>query len=298
MSLEFWAPVVLLFVVGLCVGSFINVVVHRLPLMMQRAWEEDSREILGLDFQNSTAPRLSLYAPASHCPHCLTQIQWRDNIPLLSFLLLRGRCRYCSAHIAIRYPTVELIAACLAALLVVRWGFTEPVLTFAYIGLAWLLLTLALIDLETQLLPDILNYLILWSGLLLHAVWQPELLQDAVLATIAGYLFFWTVYQSFRLITGRDGLGYGDFKLLAALGAWFGLFCLVPIILISSVLGISYALYSDLPAKVHSIQTDEVLNNNTAIKLSQPFAFGPFLAFSGVLCVLIGPERLRQFFFV
>lgn len=273
LPLNFWILTAGLF--GLVVGSFLNVVIYRLPVMMERQWQADAHATLHPETAATPAERFDLVAPRSRCPSCGHQITWWENLPVLSYLLLRGRCSACSAAISLRYPLVELVTALLSAAVVVRWGAGWD--SMAYIALLWALITLALIDFDTTLLPDSITLPLLWLGLLWHAGMHPEQLSSAVWGTVVGYLALWTVYQVFKLLTGKEGMGFGDFKLLAALGAWFGVAALLPIILLSSVCGAIIGITLQL------------------LKLTErgrPIPFGPFLAAAGIALLFIGPHTL------
>ncbi len=254
---------------GLIVGSFLNVVVHRLPLMLQRRWQIDT---------GSAPPgeRYDLVSPPSHCPQCKTSIAWRHNVPLLGWLWLRGRCAACQAPISARYPALELAAGLLAAAAALRFGpgFTA----LAAIGLSLTLLTLTLIDIDHMLLPDVITLPGIWVGLLLNLGGTFTDLNSAVLGAVAGYLALWLVYHLFKWLTGKEGMGYGDFKLLALLGAWLGWQALPACILIASLLGSVYGI-SALILQRHDRQ--------------QPFPFGPFLAGAGWINLMWG-EALRE----
>ena len=273
LPLSFWVLAAGLF--GLAVGSFLNVVIYRLPVMMERQWQADAHATLHPEAPSAPAERFDLIAPRSRCPACGHQIRWWENIPLLSYLLLRGRCSACHSLISPRYPLVELSTALLSAAVVARWGASWD--SLAYIVLLWALITLALIDFDTTLLPDSITLPLLWLGLIWHAALHPQQLSGAVWGAVFGYCALWTVYQGFKLLTGKEGMGFGDFKLLAALGAWFGVAALLPIILLSSVCGavIGIALqWLKLTERGH------------------PIPFGPFLAAAGILLLLIGPDTL------
>lgn len=220
-------------ILGLLVGSFLNVVIHRLPKMMEQRWRQEARSILALEAV-AEAP-LSLNTPASHCPACAAPIRAWQNIPLLSWLCLRGRAACCGVRIGLRYPLVELLSAVASAACAWHFGFG-----FALLGallLTWTLIALACIDLDTQLLPDDITLPLLWLGLLFALTGGFVDLQSAVIGAIAGYLSLWLVFWAFKLVTGKEGLGYGDFKLLAVLGAWLGWAALPQIILLSSLVG-------------------------------------------------------------
>ena len=261
--------------IGLAVGSFLNVVVYRLPRMLDLRWQADAHATLHPDVALPHAQRFDLIAPRSRCPACGHQITWWENIPMISYLLLRGRCSACGSGISLRYPLVELITALLTAAVVLRWGPSWD--SAAYIVLLWALIALALIDFDTTLLPDDITLPLLWLGLIWHAVLHPDQLSSAVWGAAIGYASLWTVYQGFKLLTGKEGMGYGDFKLLAVLGAWFGAAALLPIILLSSicgaVIGIALQLFK-LTERGH------------------PIPFGPFLAAAGILMLFIGPQTL------
>ena len=280
----FDAPVVigLAFVVGLCVGSFINVVVHRLPRMLERDWRAQCAELAGSTLP--AEPPYNLVVPRSACPSCGHAIGAHENIPLVSWLALRGRCSACGTPISARYPLVELTGGVLAALAIWKFGPTPTGL--AACGLLWALIALTFIDFDTQLLPDDITLPLLWAGLLVQLAipalgrTQPTFvtsLTEAVIGAAAGYLSLWLVYWIFRLVRGKEGMGYGDFKLLGALGAWLGWQLLVPIILMSSVVGavIGLALIA-FRGRDHSV----------------PLAFGPYLAIAGGVALFYGPQLL------
>ncbi|MFO1494651.1 MAG: A24 family peptidase [Lysobacterales bacterium] len=257
---------------GLIVGSFLNVVILRLPRRMQHEWEVDARQILGIEAGADPAPP-GVVREQSHCPKCLTPIRWYDNIPVLGYLMLRGRCRACGVRISPQYPLVELATGVATALCVWRFGLTPQ--AGGAIVLTWTLIALAGIDLRTQYLPDKLTLPLLWLGLLV-SLW-PLLVgpEQAIVGAAAGYLSLWSVYWLFKLLTGKEGMGYGDFKLLAALGAWFGPASLLPIILLSSVVG----------ALLGSIL---ILTRGRDAQL--PMSFGPYLAAAGFVYMIAGPQ--------
>ncbi|MDP5240732.1 A24 family peptidase [Uliginosibacterium sp. 31-16] len=278
-SLYLEQPVLLITTVlllGLCVGSFLNVVIHRMPKMLERQWQTDAAE-----FRGETAPdtpKLTLATPRSRCPHCGHLITALENIPLLSYLVLRGRCSHCKAPIGIRYPVIEVLTALLSA--AVAWKFGPTLQTAAGLLLIWSLLALTFIDLDTFLLPDDITLPLLWLGLLLNLnqIFVP--LEAAVIGAMAGYLSLWSVYWLFKLVTGKEGMGYGDFKLLAALGAFLGWQALPGIILLSSVVGACVGISLMIFAK-HGRET--------------PIPFGPYLAAAGVLMLFFG-ETLSKLF--
>jgi leader peptidase (prepilin peptidase) / N-methyltransferase len=261
-------------VLGLLVGSFLNVVIHRLPRMLEREWAADCAGLNGKELPEE--PTLNLLVPRSRCPSCGHQIRWYENIPVVSWLALRGRCSACKTRISARYPVVELVTGAFFALCAWRFGLTLPALAWA--AFAALLICLFLIDFDTQILPDDLNYLLLWLGLLVSATGWTVPLASAVWGAALGYLVFWTIFQVFKRATGKEGMGYGDFKLLAALGAWFGAEYLLAIILLSSVVG---AVLGVLLLIVGKLANKDI-----------PMPFGPYLAGAGLLCLVLGPAAV------
>ena len=264
-------------VLGLLVGSFLNVVILRLPARLEHAWRSEAQEVLGLPADASAAPP-GLVREPSHCPRCRHALGARDNIPLLSWLLLRGRCRHCRAPISIQYPLVELATALLSA--AIAWRFGPGVQTLAGLALTWTLVALTGIDLRTQLLPDPITLPLLWLGLLLGLGHVFISAPQAILGAALGYLSLWSVYWLFKLLTGKEGMGYGDFKLLAALGAWMGAGALLPIVLISSLVGavVGSAMLA-LRGRDRSI----------------PIAFGPYLAAAGWIWFVAGDTLLHAY---
>lgn len=258
---------------GLCIGSFLNVVVHRLPQMMEQSWKAESAELLGLP--SPGLPGLSLARPASRCPHCGHQIRWHENLPVLSWLLLRGRCSACRAPISARYPLVELATAALFVLLAMRFG-AEPK-TVAWCGFVACLVALSLIDWDTTLLPDSLTLSLLWAGLVVAALGWTLPLSSAVWGAVFGYLALWSVYWLFKLTTGKEGMGAGDFKLLAALGAWLGWQMLLPIVLAASLIGAVVGI---------------AMKFGGALREDRYVPFGPFLAGAGVVVLFAGADRV------
>jgi len=266
--------VVAALVVGLCVGSFLNVVVHRLPKMLERRWRADCADLAGQPAPDE--PVYNLAVPRSACPACGHRITAAENIPLVSWLALSGRCRACKVRISARYPLVELLAGLLAAAAIWRFGATAQGL--AACALLWTLLALTFIDVDTQYLPDDLTLPLLWGGLIANLAGLFVPLQEAVVGAIAGYLVLWSIYWLFKLIRGKEGMGYGDFKLLGALGAWLGWKMLPLIVLLSSVVGavVGIALIV-FKGRDHQI----------------PLAFGPYLAAAGAIALFFGAGLSR-----
>jgi leader peptidase (prepilin peptidase)/N-methyltransferase len=264
--------------IGLCVGSFLNVVIHRLPKMLDRGWREQCAELSGEPVAD--LPRYNLMVPRSQCPACGHPISALENVPVISFLFLRGRCSGCQAPISARYPLVELLTGALTAAAVLRFGLTPA--TVAACLLLWSLIALTFIDFDTQLLPDNITLPLVWAGLLANvAGLVPGVgLRDAVIGAIAGYLALWSVYWLFKLIRGKEGMGYGDFKLLAALGAWLGWQMLPLIVLLSSVvgalIGIGLVVFK---GRDHQI----------------PLAFGPYLAIAGGIALFFGKPLMALY---
>ena len=257
-------------VIGLCVGSFLNVVIHRLPKMMERGWADQCAELAGREPE--AKPRYDLVVPRSACPACGHAITAIENVPVVSWLALRGRCRACKAPISPRYPVVELVAGALAVAAV--WQFGAGWKGLAACAFLWTLLALAFIDADTQLLPDDLTLPLLWGGLVANLFGLFVPLASAVIGAIAGYLVLWAVYWLFKLVRGKEGMGYGDFKLLAALGAWLGWPMLPQIVLVSSVLG-----------AVGGILMIVLKGRDKAV----PLPYGPWLAGAGAVALFFGP---------
>lgn len=264
-------------VLGLLVGSFLNVVILRLPERMAHTWRSEAREILEMDTEAAPAPP-GLVRESSHCPRCKHTLSVLDNIPVLSWLLLRGRCRYCKARISIQYPLVELLTALLSA--AVAWRFGPGLLTVAGLVFTWMLIAAAGIDFRTQILPDQLTYPLLWLGLLLSLVPMFVEPEQAIAAAAIGYLSLWSLFWLFKLLTGKEGMGYGDFKLLAALGAWMGPVALLPTMLLSSLIG---ALVGLTLIALRRHQRDV------------PMPFGPFIAAAGWVWFIAGPWLLDAY---
>jgi leader peptidase (prepilin peptidase)/N-methyltransferase len=262
---------------GLVVGSFLNVVIHRLPKMMEREWRRDCRALLGLEPDVPHDEVYDLIRPRSRCPHCGHPIRAIENIPVASWLFLRGRCSACHVRIPVRYPLVETLTAALTVLVV--WHFGATLHAVAGLTLTWALIALTGIDLDCQLLPDDITLPLLWLGLVCNLFGMFTDLPSAVLGAVAGYLMLWSVYVAFKALTGKEGMGYGDFKLLAMLGAWTGWQMLPLIIILSSVVGSIVAVL--LLVRGH--------------ERSQPIPFGPYLAAAGWIALLWGVPLTRGY---
>lgn len=276
---------VLVGVLGMLIGSFLNVVIHRLPRMMERQWAAECRQygqdaglLSAAALTEADNEPLSLSKPRSRCPSCGHAIRWYENIPVLSYLALRGRCAGCGTRISPRYPLVELATGALFYACALRWGWSLT--TAAWCGFSAALVTLACIDWDTTLLPDDITLPLLWAGLLAAVLrWIEVQPVDAVIGAAAGYLSLWSVYWGFKLATGKEGMGYGDFKLFAALGAWFGWQALVPIILLASVIGAIVGIAMKLAS---------------TLREGKYVPFGPFLVGGGMAAMLWGPGRIMQ----
>ena len=268
----FLSPLVLA-LFGLCIGSFLNVVIHRLPLMLERGWKMESADLLGVAHEET--PAITLSTPRSRCPSCGHAIAWYENIPLASWLWLRARCSACKAPISARYPLIEVATAVLFALVGWRFG-TEPV-TLLWCFFCAVLVALAGIDWDTTLLPDNMTLPLLWAGLASAALGWTIPLADAVWGAIVGYLSLWSVYWLFKLTTGKEGMGFGDFKLLAALGAWLGWKMILPIVLGASVIGAIIGI---------------IMKMSSSLREGRYVPFGPFLAGAGLVVLFAGPERV------
>lgn len=273
-----WPFFAIISLFGLIIGSFLNVVVARLPRMLHKAWAEQCHEYIQQKPTTELPKPYNLMLPRSHCPQCNHTISAIDNIPVLSFLLLKGRCRHCQARISWRYPIIEMITALLSLVVAYRFGFTWQ--TFTALILTWSLVVITLIDLQEQLIPDDITLPLLWFGLLLNTQSLFTSLQSAVIGAMVGYLFLWGVYWLFKLLTGKEGMGYGDFKLLAMLGAWLGWQALPVIILLSSIVGVIVGL---------------TLIGLKRLSREQPIPFGPYLAMAGWLSLMWG-DKLTQLY--
>lgn len=275
--------VALTFVLGLLVGSFLNVVIYRLPVMMQRDWRAQCHEFLELELPaaEQDAEAFNLQKPDSHCPKCKHKIRPWENIPVLSYLALRGKCSQCKTSISPRYPSVEFITGLMSALVALSFGATW--LTLALLLLTWSLIVLTLIDYDQQLLPDSITLPLLWLGLVVNTL---DLgfgvsLRDAVIGAAAGYLLLWGFYWAFKLATGKEGMGFGDFKLLAALGAWMGWQALLPILILSSLVGAVFGI---------------LLITLGGHDRARPMPFGPYLAGAGYIMLIWGQQIYTLYF--
>jgi leader peptidase (prepilin peptidase)/N-methyltransferase len=264
------AAIVCAGILGLVVGSFLNVVILRLPARLLHAWREQSRELLDLPPAASESTPPGLVWEPSHCPHCKHRLGALENIPLLSWLALRGRCRHCRAPISIQYPAVELLTGLCSAAVIWKFGLDWP--GGAGLVLTWMLIALSGIDLRTQLLPDQLTLPLLWLGLLLSVFAIFVGSAASILGAALGYLSLWSVYWLFKLATGKEGMGYGDFKLLGALGAWMGPYAILPIVLLSSLAG---AIIGSLFLAMRGRDR------------ATPIPFGPFIAAAGWVWLLL-----------
>ena len=267
-------------IIGLLVGSFLNVVIQRLPIMLERGWRRDCQEFL--EITSSTPSEVyNLVTPRSACPHCHTPIKAWQNIPVISWLWLRGKCRHCQHKISIQYPLIELTSGLFT--LLAAWHFGVSATTIAAWIFTWILLSAAIIDLKTTLLPDNLTLPLMWLGILLalSGVGTSVTLENAVIGAVGGYLTLWSIYWLFKLLTSREGMGYGDFKLLAALGAWLGWQQLPMVLLLSAgvgaIVGIGMILF---------------LKHDKRI----PIPFGPYLASAGLLSYYLGDTLLKMVF--
>ncbi len=291
MSGVFWLDAAVFAVLGLLIGSFLNVVIYRLPKMMERQWQAEYAQMKPASQNDNSAARLAtdayahhaaaepfnLMTPRSCCQSCGHQIRWFENIPVVSYLALGGKCSQCKTPIGLRYPAIELICGFFFAMAFVHQGAHWRAVAWA--AFAAMLIVQFFIDFDTQLLPDDINYLLIWLGLAFAALGASRVsLSSAVWGAIWGYLSLWLVFHAYRLLTGKEGFGYGDFKLLAGLGAWFGGEFLIAIILLASVVG---SLMGGLMLVVGKLANKDI-----------PIAFGPYLAGAGLLAMAVGPERV------
>jgi leader peptidase (prepilin peptidase)/N-methyltransferase len=273
-----WLTLTIIGLFGLIIGSFLNVVIVRLPRMLANAWTAQCYEYLKQTPPTQNNAPYNLVLPRSHCPKCSHMISAIDNIPVLSFLFLKGRCRHCQNPISWRYPLIEIVTAFLSLVVAYHFGLTWQ--TVAALILTWSLLVLTVIDLQEQLLPDDITLPLLWLGLIVNSQSLFTSLSSAVFGSVAGYLFLWSIYWLFKLLTRKEGMGYGDFKLLAMLGAWLGWQMLPVIILLSSVVGVIVGL---------TLIALKQLNKD------QPIPFGPYLAMAGWLSLIWG-DKLNQYY--
>jgi leader peptidase (prepilin peptidase) / N-methyltransferase len=264
-------------IVGLLVGSFLNVVIYRLPKMMERQWAQECAELSGAE--PAPAEAFNLMVPRSRCSGCGHAITWYENIPVVSYVALRGKCSACGARYGVRYPVVEAATGALFFLNVWHWGGSMAALMWC--GFAVALLALAMIDWDTTLLPDDITLPLLWAGLIAAALrWNPAVtLPDSLWGAVGGYMSLWLVYWVFKLATGKEGMGYGDFKLFAALGVWFGWTALVPIILMASVIGAVIGI---------------AMKFSTGLREGGYIPFGPFLAGAGFTAMIFGPQSILR----
>jgi len=265
----------LVFILGLAIGSFLNVVIYRLPVILEQGWKAECAELNG---ETSASPelKLTLSSPASNCPQCGHKIRFWENIPVLSYILLRGRCSACQSSISIRYPIIELITGVLSV--IIAWHFGWSMMTVGALLLTWTLIALSMIDFDHQLLPDNITLPVLWLGLIFNLAGVYTNLGSAVIGAVAGYLSLWSVFWLFKILTGKEGMGYGDFKLLALFGAWLGWQYLPQIILLSSIVG-----------AIVGIGMIIIRGRDKNI----PIPFGPYLAIAGWISLLYG-ERINQ----
>jgi len=282
MEMAAWGNAVLGGVLGLLIGSFLNVVIYRLPKMLERQWAQEIQAAQTPAGDSNAAPAdaaaqepFNLMVPRSRCPSCGHIVQWYENIPVLSYLFLRGRCSACKAPIGIRYPLVELATGALFFFCVQRWGLTPT--AAAWCGFSAALVALALIDWDTTLLPDDITLPLLWAGLCAAALGWTLPVTQSIAGAVVGYLSLWSVYWLFKLTTGKEGMGAGDFKLLAALGAWLGWQSILPIVLMASVIGAVVGIGMKL---------------GNALRDGRYVPFGPFLAGGGLVVMLAGLDRV------
>lgn len=280
MVLDAWWDAAFGGVIGLLIGSFLNVVIYRLPKMMERQWAAELAQLeaekQGKELSAGTQEPFNLMTPRSRCPSCGHAVQWYENVPVLSYLFLRGRCSHCKTHISPRYPLIEIATGALFFFCIHRWGATPAGL--AWCGFSAALVALAFIDWDTTLLPDDITLPLLWAGLVSAAMqWIEVPLHASVMGAVGGYLSLWLVYWGFKLATGKEGMGYGDFKLFAALGAWFGWQALVPIILMSSIIGAIIGIAMKIFSRLRE---------------GGYIPFGPFLVGAGLTAMVFGPNAI------
>ena len=276
MQISPWFDATVFCILGLLIGSFLNVVIYRLPIMMEAHWKAEYADLC--NSPASSAEPFNLMVPRSRCQKCGHQIQWFENIPVLSYLFLRGKCSACATPISLRYPLVELTTGALFFYCAWRWGATPTGLLWS--GFSATLIVLALIDWDTTLLPDDITLPLLWAGLIAATLqWIPVKLPEALWGAVAGYMSLWVVYWAFKLVTGKEGMGFGDFKLFAALGAWFGWQALVPIILMASVIGAVVGV---------------AMKFSSGLREGGYIPFGPFLVSAGMTAMIFGHNAILQ----
>ena len=269
--------IILFGLLGLLVGSFLNVVIYRLPVMLEAQWKAEAAEYSGVELPSGE--KFNLMVPRSRCQKCNHQIRWFENIPVVSYAFLRAKCSQCKTPISSRYPCVELVTGALFGFCAWQWGASTTALAWA--GFSASLVTLTMIDWDTTLLPDDITLPLMWAGLIAAAVqWNSVTLLSAVWGCVAGYLSLWLVYWAFKLATGKEGMGYGDFKLFAALGAWFGWQALIPIILMASVIGAIVGIG---------------MKFTSGLREGGYVPFGPFLAGAGLTAMIFGPQAIMTF---
>ncbi len=278
-------------ILGAVIGSFLSMLVYRLPRIMQRQWRSECQEFLGVEDGAEGEKKESLWLPRSHCPHCSHPLRLVDNIPVIGFLLNRGHCNHCNHPIGWRYLTIELLA--IAVAITATLHFDQPLHASAAMGFGWILLALLFIDLEHQLLPDPLTQILLWSGLLVNQWDLFAAPSEALWGAVAGYLALWMVFHLYRLVTGCSGMGGGDLKLFAALGAWCGWLLLPQILLIASLSGIVVGIPFILSKRKKGEPGGIARNSVTPIWAVTPIPFGPFLALGGWIALLWGGEINR-----
>ncbi len=267
----------LAFIFGALIGSFLNVVIYRVPVMMERDWQAQARQILDEDAVETVTEPFNLVTPNSRCPNCERPIKPWENIPILSYLVLRGRCAGCGVSISIRYPLIELLAALLSMMVI--WQFGPNITGVVLCGFTYALIALAMIDYDTQFLPDDITLPLLWAGLIANYFGLVTTIESALWGAVLGYLSLWSVYQGFKLLTGKEGMGFGDFKLLAALGAWFGWQILPLVIILSSLAG------AVLGGGLILLGRDR----------AKPIPFGPYLAIAGWLALMWGEQMTMAY---
>lgn len=263
---------IFIFVIGLIVGSFLNVVIYRLPVMLKNEWRQQCHEFLEIK-DDINESKLTLSSPASTCPQCQHKIRFWENIPVISYILLRGKCSSCGTGISIQYPSIEIITALLSIIIAMHFGVSWQ--TGAALLLTWSLISLTMIDFHTQLLPDNITLPLIWIGIVINMSGLFTDLQSSVIGAIAGYLILWIVYHTFRILTGKEGMGYGDFKLLAVLGAWMGWQFLPQIIILSSLVGAIIGITMMIAFKHDK---------------NVPIPFGPYLAIAGWIALVWGEK--------